>query len=164
MLLTCNWASLTSPRMESSSSLWRPGSGTEELWSWQSVFWTTGANWVHTHVRAYAEDTSSFSDNNGTLVPFVPVWTRTHLWCSGFSLSLCRASPGPRAWDADGSSPGKHEDECESDSFFSVYNVTVNQYDVTSIRNTEGRLQVEQNIWDGPWAVYVMYVMHSFEH
>lgn len=71
-----------------------------------------------THTRAYAEDTSSFSDNKGALVPVVPMWTRTHLWCSGFSLPLCRASPGPRAWHADGSSSGKHEDECQSDSFF----------------------------------------------
>lgn len=40
--------------MESSSSLWRPVSGTTVPCSWPSVFWSTGAGW--THRRRAADD------------------------------------------------------------------------------------------------------------
>lgn len=98
---SCKWASLTSPRMDSRSSLWRPGSVTAGSCWWLSGFSSTGASWTHmketddmtyTHARACAHTQSH---------TFIHMCT--HLQSLGLSLSICRAVPEPGAGWADGS-------------------------------------------------------------
>lgn len=88
--------------MESSSSLWRPGSGTTVPCSWPSVFWGTGASWTHRRRAA-----GNIIQTHSLPLSLCCSYVHTHLQRPGSCLFLCRALPQPGAGQADGSPSNK---------------------------------------------------------
>lgn len=90
---SCKWVSLTSPRMESSSSLWRLDSGTAGSCSWLSVFWSTGASWAHERIRWHHAYTHERVRAHTVTHIYSYVHTPAESWIQPLSLQS-----SPRAW------------------------------------------------------------------